>query len=315
MELSPSTTAFLFPGQGSQAVGMGHELAKADETAAEVFHTADELLGFPLSRIMWEGPESELNQTDNTQPALLVHSVAVLRAFQARVPGFKPQFAAGHSLGEFSALVAAGSLSYPDALALVRARGEAMRDAGETEPGGMAAVLGLDTDQVAAACTEATEAAEGGVWVANDNCPGQVVISGDEAALERAGTSLEKAGARKVVRLAVSIAAHSPYMQAASERLSAAIAETDLKDPDLPVIGNVSARPLRAAEEVRQDLQAQLTANVRWTESMEFLLEAGIVDFVEIGSGSVLTGLLKRIDRKANRHNLDGPDSFTALAG
>jgi [acyl-carrier-protein] S-malonyltransferase len=294
---------------------MGHELAGADESAAEIFRTADEVLGFPISQLMWEGPEAELNQTHNTQPALLIHSVAVLRAFQARFPGFRPRFAAGHSLGEFSALVAADSLGYPDALRLVRARGEAMRDAGESEPGGMAAVLGLDTEQVEAACAQARETVNGGVWVANDNCPGQVVISGDDTGLEAASPMLEEAGARKVVRLAVSIAAHSPYMRAAAERLSSAIAAADLRDPQVPVIGNVSAQPLRTAVEVRQDLQAQLTANVRWTESMSYLAQSGVEDFVELGSGSVLTGLMKRIDRDANRFNLDSPQSFSDLSG
>lgn len=313
MKLTPATTAFLFPGQGSQAVGMGQALAKADEAAAAVFAEADEVLGFSLSDLMWNGPEAELNQTHNTQPALLVHSVAVLRAFASRFPSFKPEFAAGHSLGEFSALVAAGAVSYPAALSLVRARGEAMRDAGQSEPGGMAAVLGLEAEAVEAICAQVRDLAEGGVWVANDNCPGQIVISGDEAGLEAATGPLEGAGARKVVRLAVSIAAHSPYMEAASQRLGAAIDATDLSDPTLPVIGNVSAQPLRSAEAIRQDIRAQLTANVRWTESMATLLEAGVTDFVELGSGSVLTGLLKRIDRDAGRTNLDDPVSFDSL--
>jgi [acyl-carrier-protein] S-malonyltransferase len=313
MTIDPTHTAFLFPGQGSQAVGMGAELAAASPEAAAIFRQADELLGFPLSQLMWDGPAADLNETDNTQPALLVHSVAVLRALQQRLPGFQPRFAAGHSLGEFSALVAAEALSFSDAVSLVRARGKAMKAAGQAQPGGMAAVLGLDLDQVEAACQQASAAAEGGVWLANDNCPGQVVISGSNEALTRATELLQTAGARKVVRLAVSIAAHSPFMQAAQADFQGALDAVELRDPAIEVIGNVNAAPLTTAEAVRADLSAQLTANVRWTESIRAMLAAGVTDFVELGSGEVLTGLVKRIDRAAGRHNLDSPDSLAAL--
>lgn len=315
MKLTADTTAYLFPGQGSQAVGMGAELAAADSKAAAVFARADDLLGFPLSELCWHGPEDELNDTVNTQPALLVHSLAVLRALQSRQPDFRPRLVAGHSLGEYTALVAAEALSFEDALQLVRARGEAMKAAGEEQPGGMAAVLGLDAPQVKAACSQVRGEGDGGVWVANDNCPGQIVISGDDAGLDRATALLDEAGARKVVRLAVSIAAHSPYMAAAQDQLRAALEATEVREPVIPVIGNVSASPLTSAAEVRADLEAQLTANVRWTESVQHMLQAGIEAFVELGSGDVLSGLVRRIDRSAERHNLDAPPSFDALLG
>lgn len=291
---------------------MGAELAAAESEAAAVFARADDLLDFPLSQLCWRGPEDELNDTVNTQPALLVHSVAVLRTLEAH-SDFRPALVAGHSLGQYSALVAAEALSFDDALRLVRARGEAMKAAGEEQPGGMAAVLGLDADQVQAACEQARADGAGGVWVANDNCPGQIVISGDDAGLERATPLLEQAGARKVVRLAVSIAAHSPYMNAAQDQLRQALRAATISDPQIPVIGNVSAGPLTSAEEVRADLDAQLTANVRWTESVQHMLEHGVDTFVELGSGEVLSGLVRRIDRSAQRHSLDTPASFSPL--
>ncbi len=293
---------------------MGAELAAANREAAAVFARGDELLGFPLSKLCWKGPEAELNDTQNTQPALLVHSVAVLRALRGKAPEFQPSFVAGHSMGEYSALVAAESLSFADAVRLVRARGEAMKAAGEEQPGGMSAVIGLDAQEVESACQQARADGPGGVWVANDNCPGQIVISGDEPGLERASRLLEEAGARKVIRLAVSIAAHSPYMQAAQERLGHAIENVEISDPEIPVIGNVSAAPMVTAVEVRADLEAQLTANVRWTESMQYILHHGVNTFVELGSGEVLTGLLRRIDRSAERYNLDAPPTFEALS-
>lgn len=312
MTLEAPSTAFVFPGQGSQSVGMGRDLAEAESLAAETFEQADDVLGFSLSRLCWEGPEDALNATENTQPALLVHSVAVLRVFQSQRPGFLPAALAGHSLGELSALVASGSLGYEDAIRLVRARGESMRDAGSAQPGGMAAVLGLQVDQVQAVCKQARETTGAGVWVANDNCPGQVVISGDDQALEWASAKLSNEGARKVVRLAVSIAAHSPYMSAAQERFADAIQAAHLADPRVPVLGNVSAAPLLTAEDVKTDLKAQLTANVRWTESIEAMVRSGVDTFIEMGSGKVLTGLIKRIHPPSTRLNLDDASSFAA---
>ncbi len=293
---------------------MGKELAEAESAAARVFAEADDVLGIPLSRIAWEGPERDLNDTLNTQPALLVHSIAVLRVFQQRLPEFQPAYCAGHSLGEISALVAAGSIPFPDAVRLVRERGAAMQAAGERSPGGMAAVLGMDAPDVARICVEVSAQGSGGVWVANDNCPGQIVISGDVAGLEAATEQLQAAGARKVVRLAVSIAAHSPLMAAAETHFQRALDQTPFSDPQIPIIGNVEVSQLRNAAEVRADLKAQLTANVRWTETISTMLNAGVTTFVELGSGSVLCGLVRRIDRAAASIPLDSPASFEALS-
>ncbi len=293
---------------------MGKELAEAESAAARVFAEADDVLGIPLSRIAWEGPERDLNDTLNTQPALLVHSIAVLRVFQQRLPEFRPAYCAGHSLGEISALVAAGSIPFPDAVRLVRERGSAMQAAGERSPGGMAAVLGMDAPDVARICAEVSAQGSGGVWVANDNCPGQIVISGDVAGLEAATEQLQAAGARKVVRLAVSIAAHSPLMAAAETHFQRALDQTPFSDPQIPIIGNVEVSQLRNAAEVRADLKAQLTANVRWTETISTMLNAGVTTFLELGSGSVLCGLVRRIDRTAASIPLDSPASFEALS-
>jgi [acyl-carrier-protein] S-malonyltransferase len=293
---------------------MGKALASAEAVAAETFELADRLLGFKLSNLCWEGPESALNETINTQPALLVHSIAVLRALQARFPGWKPACAAGHSMGEFSALVACGSLSFEEALNLVRLRGELMQEAGIMSPGGMIAVLGLPSDAVDNACRQAAEQSGGTVQLANDNCPGQVVISGDEAGLSAAAEQLKLRGAKKIVRLAVSIGAHSPLMAPAQARFDRAIEAADIKAPQIPIYGNVSARAMRRAGEVRADLAAQLTSRVRWTESIQGMIQSGVTTFAELGSGNVLIGLVRRIDRSLATHSLDAPDSFAAFS-
>jgi [acyl-carrier-protein] S-malonyltransferase len=294
------SVAFLFPGQGSQHVGMGHDLYQVESAARAVFDQADELLGFSLSELCFFGPEDSLTDTVNQQPALLVTSVATWRAMQAR--GYElPSFAAGHSLGEFSALAVSGSLDLPSALALVRRRGELMKAAGEREPGGMAAVLGLDVLQIEAICDQATAATGRPVQIANDNCPGQVVISGDRRALGEAIELAQASGARKVVQLPISIAAHSALMGSASSEFAEAVAAADIRSPEVPVIGNVSAGPLTTPEAIRADLTSQLTAPVRWTESMNYLLGEGVSTFFEVGSGEVLLGLMKRIDRQSER--------------
>lgn len=313
MPLIPELTAFIFPGQGSQAIGMGMALAEAAPEAARVFQLADKILGYPLSQVCWHGPEADLNSTQYTQPALLTHSIAVLEVFKARYPGFTPACTAGHSMGEYSALVAAGALSFDDALLLIRERGEAMSYAGEIQPGGMSAVLGLDVKEIEGACDEASAQSDGAVAVANDNCPGQVVISGDENALALAHELLDNAGARKVIRLAVSIASHSPLMIPAQDRLNYAIAAAPFKDPLIPVVGNVSAKQLSSTEEIREDLSAQLTSRVRWTESIGWMVDSGVDTFIEMGSGTVLTGLLRRIDAKRQGISLDSPPSWDTL--
>lgn len=312
MKFSPNSTAFLFPGQGSQFVSMGKELAATYPVAAQVFAEADSILQFPLSKLAWGGPEEELNDTLNTQPALFVHSIAALRVFEQLYPNFSPAFLAGHSLGELTALAASGALSFADGLQLVRRRGELMKQAGEEALGGMAAFLGLDIPTVEKICEQASIQNEI-VQVANDNCPGQVVVSGDNPALERAITLAQQAGARRAVRLAVSIAAHSSRMQQSQGRFLQAIQNTRIQTPRVPVIGNVHAKPLSSTAEIESDLQAQLTTRVRWTESIQYLLNQGINTFVEFGAGDVLVGLVKRIDRETLRFSIGTPQDFTDL--
>ncbi len=300
--------AWLFPGQGSQEVGMGADLLDVP-AAQDTFAEADELLGFELSRLMREGPKEELDETLNTQPALFVHSVALVRAARAAGRLAEPGWAAGHSLGEYSALAAAGALPFAEGLRLVRERGRLMREAGQQAPGGMAAIISLDDVTVAQLCADASAEGES-VQVANFNCPGQIVISGAEAAVQRAMQAAQAAGARKVVRLDVSIAAHSPLMASAQREFAQRVADTPLQNPAFPVIANVTAQPLRTPAEIREELVAQLTGSVRWTDSIRFLLDQGVKQVIEIGSGSVLTGLVKRIDRQAERRNVSTWDDL-----
>jgi [acyl-carrier-protein] S-malonyltransferase len=304
---------YIFPGQGSQSVGMGKEIAQTFPAAGEIFEQADQLLGFSLSGLAWNGPEDELNDTINTQPALLVHSIAVLAFIRANFPQIVPSFVAGHSMGELSALVAAGSLSFPDALLLVRKRGELMKRAGELQPGAMAAILGLDMAKLEEVCREASVPGEI-VQVANDNCPGQVVISGNSTALERAIQLAQEAGARRTRTLAVSIAAHSPLMEDAQIDFNEAVDVSPINQPTVSLIGNVTALPLNSAAEIRQDLQAQLTSRVRWTETIQYLCNHGTDLFIELGNGSVLTGLLKRINGQASGLSIGTPADFDKLS-
>jgi [acyl-carrier-protein] S-malonyltransferase len=294
------SVAFLFPGQGSQHVGMGQELYRTEPASRAVFDQADEQLGFSLSDLCFGGPEESLKDTVNQQPALLVTSIAAWQATLKRdLSG--PDYVAGHSLGEFSALVAAGSLDFSNGLSLVQRRGELMRNAGEKEPGGMAAIIALDIDQVEGICAQSEQATGRPVQVANDNCPGQVVISGDVQALAEAIKLAEAAGARKVVQLPITIAAHSALMRSAAVEFAEAVDQTPVAAPEVPVIGNVSGKPLTTAQDIRAELKAQLTAPVRWADSINFLLGKGANTFVEVGPGSVLLGLVKRIDRKTKR--------------
>lgn len=304
--------AFVFPGQGSQSVGMGQALSQYYPAANEIFQQADDILGFPLSQIAWEGPEECLNDTINTQPALFTHSIAVLHIIHSLELDILPSFVAGHSMGELSALVAAGSLTFADGLRLVQTRGELMKRAGEISPGGMAAVLGLDIPKIEQQCHQASTSTEI-VQVANDNCPGQVVISGANAALDRVQPLLEQAGARRVIRLAVSIAAHSPYMSSSQEDFNNSIASTLIRDPYIPVISNVTAQPMMRADQIKNDLQNQLTHRVRWSESIQYLISHGITEFIEIGNGSVLNGLVKRIDRSVIASTLGTTEDFQRL--
>lgn len=312
METDPRTIAFLFPGQGSQSVGMGQELAQAYPVAQQLFTQADEILGFQLSRLAWGGPETELNDTINTQPALFIHSIAALIVLQQFFPDINPAYTAGHSMGELSALVAIQSLQFEYALSLVRTRGKLMKEAGDYSPGGMAAILSLDIPVLERIC-DSSSSAEEIVQVANDNCPGQVVISGSISALEKAMEQAQISGARRVVRLPISIAAHSPLMSRAQTAFNAAVEEMPMIDPIIPLIGNVSAKPLTTAPEIRTDLQAQLNSRVRWTESIQYLSSQGIKTYLEIGTNSVLSGLVKRIDREAQCFTVGTPSDFEKL--
>ena len=312
MDLNPKTTAFIFPGQGSQTVGMGKELAEAFSIAKQTFEEADSILGISLSKLMWDGPADELNETVNTQPALYVHSIAAYRMFTHLYPDFVPASVAGHSLGELSALTASRALSFTDGLKIVRTRGELMKRAGELNPGGMAAILGVDITTLDKVCAEASTGEEI-VQVANDNCHGQVVISGHKPALERAMAGAKAVGAKRALPLAVSIAAHSPLMDSIQDEWNTAVDACAMGTPLIPVIGNVHANVLRTANELRADIKAQMQSRVRWTESVETMLGSGLQAYVELGSGEVLLGMIKRIDASARRFPLGNPKDFDAL--
>jgi [acyl-carrier-protein] S-malonyltransferase len=292
--------AYLFPGQGSQQVGMGRDLYERSAQARAFFDEADALLGFALSTLCFEGPEDVLTDTINQQPALFTTSLAMFVALQAQTT-LSPSFVAGHSMGELSALAAAGCMSFADGLKLARRRGELMAQAGEREPGAMAAILALDAPIVDRICAEASGKNGRSVQLANDNCPGQLVISGDKSALNDAVDMALAAGARKVVVLPISIAAHSQLMASASAEFAEAIAATPMQTPQIPIIGNVSAQPLTTVDEIRAELEAQLTAPVRWTESMNYLVAHGVDAVMEVGPGDVLLKLMKRIDRQTKR--------------
>jgi len=306
------TTAFMFPGQGSQAIGMGKALGAEFPEAGAIFSLADKILGFPLSETMWNGPEAALNDTINTQPALFVHSMAAWNVYKSKFPNAFPGLMAGHSLGQLSAITAAGALSFEDGLLLVRKRGELMKQAGEVNPGGMAAIMGIDIPSLDRVCAEASTPDET-VQVANDNCPGQVVISGHKPALERAMLGAKAAGAKRALPLAVSIAAHSPLMNSIQAEWEQAVNAAAFSDVNIPVVGNVSAKTITKAAELRTELIFQMQSRVRWTESIKWMTSQGINTFVEIGSGTVLGGLVKRIVEGVSSLPFGNPVDFDAL--
>lgn len=306
-------TAFLFPGQGSQAPGMGADLAEIPEARA-VFDEADAVLGFSLTGLMFGDDPEALKPTEITQPALYTHSLAANAALRQR--GVTPGIAAGHSLGEWSALAAVGALSFADGLRAVRRRGELMAQAGNVRPGAMSAVLGLDANALEAACQEATEAGEGEVVPANYNDPGQIVISGDGPAVERAGTLATEAGAKRVVPLPVSGAFHSPLMAFARDGLAETLEALEITAPSCPVVLNVTAEPTTDPVEIRRRLLEQLTAPVRWAQSLERMQAEGATRFVEIGTGKVLSGLVRRtLGREAETAQAGTAAEVEALAG
>ncbi len=304
--------ALIFPGQGSQYVGMGKALWDVSAKARDLLALANTTLGYDLSELCFAGPEETLRDTANAQPAILAVSVAALAALEEALGSVAaPAFGAGHSLGEFSALVAAGSLRYEDALRLVRRRGELMSAAGQVRPGAMAAVLGAGDAAVKAACREAAEA--GVVVVANYNGDGQAVISGEPAAVQLAGELAKAKGARRVVMLPVSGAFHSPLMEAAAEQFRAAVDECRITDPRWPVLANATATPLRSAAAVRAELNRQITAPVLWSRSVEYMAKHGVSLFVEVGPGQVLSGLIRR-NRALRTANVGDVATAMALA-
>jgi [acyl-carrier-protein] S-malonyltransferase len=281
--------AFLFPGQASQTVGMGQDLYELSDAVRAIFDEADQVMGTALTKLCFEGPAEELSQTAVTQPAVFVHSVAALRLLAAG--GLEPQCVAGHSLGEYSALVAAGVLEFSDALKLVVKRGRLMQEAGEKSPGKMAAIIGLDDQAVADLCGQTGE----GAVPANYNAPGQVVVSGEVAAVDQVQELAREAGAKRVIELPVSGAFHSRLMAPAAEELEELLKAAPLASPRVPVVTNVAASPARDAEELRQQLIRQMTHPVRWTESIRAIAEMGVGRAAEVGPGSVIKGLVRRI--------------------
>ena len=283
--------AYIFPGQGAQFSGMGKELYKNSSEARELFEKANDILGFKITDIMFEGSAEDLKQTKVTQPAIFIHSVVLSRMLS----NFKPDMVAGHSLGEFSALVANGTLNYEDGLKLVSQRAQAMQKACELKPSTMAAVLGLEDEMVEAVCAET----EGIVVAANYNCPGQLVISGEVDAIEKACENLQERGARRAMVLPVGGAFHSPLMEPARKDLEAAIEQTNFAEPVCPVYQNVTTFGVTDPSEIKKNLIFQLTAPVKWTQSVQNMIKDGASSFIEVGPGKVLQGLVKKIDRSA----------------
>jgi [acyl-carrier-protein] S-malonyltransferase len=283
--------AYIFPGQGAQFPGMGKDLYEQSEKARELFEQANEILGFRITDVMFSGTEDDLKQTNVTQPAIFLHSVIL-----AKVLGddFAPEMVAGHSLGEFSALVANGALSFEDGLRLVAARANAMQKACEIQPGAMAAILALDDFTVEDICQRLTDV----VVPANYNCPGQLVISGTVAGVDAACIKMTEAGAKRALKLNVGGAFHSPLMEAARVELEAAILNTEFKEPICPVYQNIDAKPYTDVEQIKHNLIAQLTGPVRWTQTVEQMLRDGATSFTEVGPGKVLQGLIKKVDRE-----------------
>ena len=310
--------ALVFPGQGCQSVGMGADLYETFLEARALYERADEILGFPLSSMCFEGPAEALNDTANTQPAIYVTTMALWQVLGPRLEGVRSDiaFAAGHSLGEFSALAATGAIDIDAGLELVRRRGEAMRDAGETAPGGMAVIIGLADEVVAELVAEANLEAGGdgpSVWMANYNSPGQVVISGESDTLDLALALAKERKAKRALRLSVSVACHTPLMEGASERLAAALEETTFSRPWVPVVSNVEARPLSEPDEIKSALLRQLSSPVRWVESIQHMVDNGITGVLEIGPKAVVSGLIKRIHRDTKLSSVTNSDSLNGF--
>lgn len=303
-----SNIAFLFPGQGSQSVGMGRDLSEQFPVAKAVFDEADETLGYSLSDLCFNGPEDQLKLTEYTQPAILTVSVAAARVLAEH--GITPAFAAGHSLGEYSAHVAAGTLSFADAVRTVRLRGQFMQDAVPAGRGGMSAILGLDAARIGDLCQQASDEHDCVVAPANLNAPEQTVISGDAEAVTRAGELCKEAGAKRVVPLPVSAPFHCKLMEPAAERLAAELERISFNDPTIPVASNVDARLVSRRADIRDCLIRQVTGAVRWVECIDLLKTSGATTFIEVGPGKVLSGLMRQIDRTRKMLNVEDGDSL-----
>lgn len=309
---APTNVAFLFPGQGTQQVNMGRDLAEVFPSAQDVFNEVDEALRMPLSRLIFEGPDEELRKTSNAQPAILAVSIACMKALQECLYGQSaptPSVVAGHSLGEFSALVAAGAVALPDAARLVRTRGLAMQHASETSPGGMAAVLGLDELTVEEVCQET------GAQIANINAPDQIVIAGDRMALARTLDLLTARGAKRTISLQVSGAFHSKHMGIASAEFAQALETTPIRAPAVPVIANVLAKPITTVDAVRQALRGQLVGCVQWHRSVLYMEQIGVASTYEFGPGRVLTNLMKRAAPHVRTFTISDVPTVKAAAG
>jgi len=301
--------AYLFAGQGSQYIGMGKDLYETFPESKGIFDQADEVLGFALSRLCFQGSLEELTKTQNCQPAVLTVSIACLEAFKS-VPSTEhqvPSFAAGLSLGEYSALVGAGALSFTDAVYLVRRRGEFMEEEARKQPGKMASVLGLDLEIIKDICRQT------GAEIANINCPGQIVISGDAKSVEESARIAEEKGARRALFLEVSGAFHSSFMKQAAAKLARELEKIKISIPRIPVISNVTARPTSEPAQIRENLVKQVAGSVLWQDSMKFILSKGIMNFIEFGPGKVLKGLLRRIDEKAKVQNIEKKEDILRL--
>lgn len=309
--------AFIFPGQGSQSVGMGKALDESYPVASEVFKEADEALGFDLKKVIFDGPEEALNRTENTQPALLATSIAALRVLRENLDLLdigEPAFVAGHSLGEYTALVAAGAMEFKDALRVVHMRGRFMQESVPEGVGRMCAVVGADVEKVIGICADASEGDEIAV-PANINTPEQLVVSGHTGAVQRAARMAKEGGARKVVELAVSVPSHSPLMAGAAEKLGLELSGMELGEPSVPLVSNVEASPVTDSARIKELLQRQLTSPVMWVDIVKRLKIEGVHATVEIGPGRVLTGLVRRIDREMDTYNFGEPGDLEKLKG